>query len=184
MMNRPGVSGWGRRAAVTVCAVMAGAIVGGCSGSGSTEVEETMDEETRPAMEEILADYEQMQAEMFAALGAELGAKPWGRAPNDDIGPVRSGCGAVEDGEAVTMVVQYVEGTYDPADWHRAVEVVQDVGRSHGFTETGTVVDTADDIEVYGVDTYGGKYVFGMAVNSILTITTGCHAWAAAPAQG
>lgn len=157
-------------------------ILAGCANPTEKDEVDDMVGASRPTMEQVLAQYEQMQADMFAALGSELGPKRWGRAPNDDIGPVRSSCGTEIDGEVVNLVIQSFDGTYDPDDWHRAADIVRDVGERHGFTDTGTVVDRPDDIEIYGGDENGGRYVFGMAVNTILTITTGCHRWESTPA--
>lgn len=174
-----------RRKVVAAAAVFAALAVGGCGGSVSRDTEREMTNETRPAMEQILAEYEQMEEEVFATLEAELGAKPWGRAPNDDIGPVRSGC-VVSDlkGETVARAVQSFAGAYASADWDRAVEIVQRVGERHGFTELATIVHTETDVEVVGADQYGGRYVFGMAVNTVFSISTGCHVWAQAPEKG
>lgn len=61
-------------------------------------------------MERIIEDYQEMRTEMFAELGAELGEKPWGDAPND-IGQTRSRCGTEEaDGEQVSLVTQSSRG--------------------------------------------------------------------------
>ena len=140
-----------------------------------------MAEEARPAMELILAHYEQMQDAMCSALDSEFGPKPWARSPNSP-GSVRSGCGnSGGRGESIALPVQSFEGTYEPAAWDRVVETVREVGGKYGFGSTGTIVSKSDDVEVFGEDEYGGSYVFGMAVNAVLAVRTGCHEWAREP---
>lgn len=55
------------------------------------------------------------------------------------------------------------------------------MGERPGFDDTGTVVDRSDDLEVYGQDGDGGRYVFGMATNTVMSISTGCHRWETPP---
>ena len=128
-------------------------------------------------MEKVIDDYEQMRAEMVEELTAELGAQSWGETPNSP-GQGRSRCGADgADGERVSLSTQGFRGTYDRSDWRRATEIVRRVGKKYGFAETGTIVDRADDLEVYGEDEYGAHYIFGMATNTFLSVSTGCHRW-------
>lgn len=166
-----------RAAWAAALAIAAAVILSGCSNEEETRVGDTT--AVRPAMEEILSEYEALQQDIFEALRAEFGAKPWGPAPNDTMGATRSGC--EEGGETVNLTVQMFEGTYEPAEWNSAVEIVRQVGTEHGFTETATLVQTVDDTEVVGADEWGGTYRFGMAVNTILSMTTGCHEWAGEP---
>jgi hypothetical protein len=137
---------------------------------------------TPAAMETVLDDYTAMRGEMIAALDEELGPRPWGVSSNNPKA-VRSGCRSGEDpdGERVAMESYSFRGTYDPADWKRSAAVVQRVGREHGFDRTGTTVDAPDDLQVFGEDARGGRYVYGLAANTVLGISTGCHVWRSAP---
>lgn len=142
----------------------------------------TVDVAKRPTMEKVIGDYEQMRTEMVDQLTAELGPKPWGDAPND-IGQTRSGCGndVDPDGEQVSLVTQSFKGTYDRSEWQNATKIVRRVGEKYGFAETGTIVDRPDELEVYGEDEYGARYIFGMATNTVLSVSTGCHRWETPP---
>lgn len=172
-------------ALVALAAVLSGCTGGGEDGSsespGSQEQVETVD--ARPQMEDVLDRYEAMEREMIAALETELPGLTW-QMDTEDIGMTRSLCieaGLGDDAEEVDLATLWASGTLDPASWHRAVEIVQEVGHRFGFTEKSTVVDRADDLEVVGEDEYGGRYRFGMAVNTILLVRTGCHVWAELP---
>ncbi len=134
------------------------------------------------AMETVLADYRAMRTEMVAALDAELGTRAWDVSANNPTA-VRAGCraGEAEDGERVALESFSFRGTYDSADWRRSAEIVEEVGRTHGFTTTGTVVDADDDLQVFGEDDQGGRYVYGLSTNTVLGISTGCHVWTSKP---
>jgi hypothetical protein len=172
-------------------AIVLVALLPGCTdgGSGSDEGPQGQEQvetvDARPRMEQVLDSYEAMEREMLAALGAELPGLAW-RMDTDDIGMTRSLCtdaGLGDDAEEVDLATLWATGTLNPADWPRAVEIVQEVGDRYGFTDHGTVVDRADDLEVVGEDEFGGRYRFGMAVNTILSVRTGCHLWETLPAE-
>jgi Lipoprotein confined to pathogenic Mycobacterium len=166
---------------VRVVLVLVALLLGLCA-CGTDKEQPDMTSSDAPAMESVVADYSAMRTEMFRALDAELGKRPWDLSPNNAT-MVRSGCrqGEPTDGERATLPSYYFPGTYDTRDWKKAAEVVWKVGREHGFTRTGTTVDMSDDLEVYGQDDHGGRYVFGLAANTVLGITTGCHRWRSAP---
>ena len=164
------------------------ALLSGCAGGGSgsegpqgPEQVETVD--ARPRMEQVLDSYEAMEREMIAAVEAELPGLQW-QMDTEDVGMTQSLCNDGDlEGQEVDLATLWATGTLDPADWHRAVELVQEVGDRYGFTERSTVVDRPDDLEVVGEDQYGGRYRFGMAVNTILSVRTGCHLWETLPAE-
>jgi len=132
-------------------------------------------------MEDVLDRYEAMERDMIAALDAELPGLAW-QMDTDDIGMTQSLCTEGDlEGQEVDLATLWASGTLDPASWHRSVEIVQEVGDRYGFTEKSTVVERPDDLEVVGEDAYGGRYRFGMAVNTILLVRTGCHVWAELP---
>ena len=163
-------------------------------GCGRSDVNDVNDDEreqvttvsTRPPMEDVLDRYDAMQRDMVAGLAAELPGLEW-RANDDGMGMVRSGCGddgASPTGEKVSMLKHAADGTPARQDWDRAVEIVEEIGRGYGFTDLTPVVDRDEDRIVIGEDGFGGRYRFGMAVNTILSVTTGCHEWDAVPAEG
>ena len=130
----------------------------------------------RPSMESTIESYERMRDAMFAALEAKLGPREWRvSSTNDQLG--RAGCAEDPDGETAFLPSHVFTGTYERADWKQAAEIVEKVGREHGFDDTATVVDRPGDFELVGEDTYGGRYEFGMAKNTTLGQRTGCHRW-------
>jgi hypothetical protein len=169
---------WVRRLAALVLA----ALLPGLSSCGTDKEQPVKASSDAPRMESVMDDYVAMRTEMFDALDTELGHRAWDVSPNNAT-LVRSGCrqDEDEDGERVTLPSYYFPGTYDRSDWKQAAEVVWRVGRGHGFTRTGTIVDKPDDLEVFGQDDHGGRYVFGLATHTVLGISTGCHRWRSAP---
>jgi hypothetical protein len=180
----------GRRAGLAAAALLSVALVaGGCGTSdGSADQSPSPGEESsmttsdRPSMEQVLATYAELEADVQRALDEELGEQPW-QVAGSSSGQRRSQCADVPDGQRVSLPVQSFPGTYPRGDWERAVDVVQRVGRDHGFTETGTIVDREDELEVFGEDAYGARYVFGMGSNTGWLLSTGCHAWDEEPAD-
>ena len=165
------------------------ALLSGCTGGGPGSGEGPNGSEqvdtvgARPRMEQVLDSYEAMEREMIAAVEAELPGLQW-RMDTEDVGMTQSLCNDGDlGGQEVDLATLWAPGTLAPADWPRAVELVQEVGDRYGFTERSTVVDEADDLEVVGEDEYGGRYRFGMAVNTILSVRTGCHLWERLPAE-
>lgn len=158
--------------------VVAVAISSGCShGMSTEELEEEMT--ARPPMEQMLDRYEAMRREMVQALDVEIGGLRWAADPVQ-MGASRSGCstgGAITEAQEVETIGLLAEGTYESADWHRSAALVLEVGRRFGFDDTATVVDRPGDFEVVGADEYGAVFHYGMAVNTILTLRTGCHLW-------
>ena len=47
-------------------------------------------------------------------------------------------------------------------------DLVEEVGREHGFDDTAHVKDEPGDLDMVGEDKYGGRYEFGMAKNTDL----------------
>ena len=156
------------------------AVLAACAG-GADPV--TLD--GRPSMEEVLDRYEAMERDMVAAVEAELPGLAW-QVEGDGVGLTRSGC--VEDvtpdrAESLNLVGLWAPGTLDPASWRASAEVVRGVGERYGFDDVTTLVDRPDDLELVGQDAYGGQYRFGMAVNTILSVSTGCHEGGAVPGE-
>jgi hypothetical protein len=179
-----------RRAARATATVLLVAALVGCTAAPfdtdnpQTQEEGTVDFSERPSMEVVLDRYERMRTEAVARLDAELGPRPW---TPDPTAPElsRSGCSSDVDpdgeGEGASPRLWILDGTYDPADWQRALDIVTAVGREHGFETTGTIVDQPGDVKIYGEDQYGGRYYFGMLKASIFSLDTGCHRWDVPP---
>ncbi|MBD3779580.1 MAG: hypothetical protein IE923_09990 [Micrococcales bacterium] len=154
------------------------AALSGCADRLSTEELEA-EMTARPSMEQMLDHYEAMRREMVQVLDAEIGGLHWVADPVQ-MGASRSGCstgGAITEAQEVETIGLLAEGTYESAYWHRSAELVLEVGRRFGFDDTATVADRPGDFEVVGADEYGAVFHYGMAVNTILTLRTGCHLW-------
>jgi hypothetical protein len=135
------------------------------------------------SMESAIADAEQMRQEMFRSLAAELGERRWAVTPNDD-GPIRAGCDGDDGAETVSLRSYGFIGAYPPADWKKAADIVEKVGRAHGFDVVKVVVDRPGDFSMTGLSKSGGSYSFGMGKNAVLGINTGCHVWDDKPTPG
>jgi hypothetical protein len=138
----------------------------------------------RPAMETMLKRYEAMQADVFDSLKEKFGAKPWEVQPNS-LGENRAGCeDEVPGGEQVQLSPMSFAGTYPAADWDKVRDLVEEIGRKHGFDDVAHVKDEPGDLDMVGEDRYGARYEFGMAKNTIFDVRTGCHRWNEKPPPG
>ena len=176
-----------RRAAAVVAGVFLVATLTQCTAGTSvpqTPEESIVNFSERPSMEVVLDRYEQMRAAAIARLDAELGPRPWAPDPTA-LEVSRSHCLSDVDpdgeGETASPQLWVLDGTYDPADWQRSLDIVTEVGREYGFETTGTLVDQPGDVKIYGEDQYGGRYYFGMLKATIFSLDTGCHRWDVTP---
>ncbi|WP_235998833.1 LppA family lipoprotein [Qaidamihabitans albus] len=131
----------------------------------------------RPDIQTAEADYQDLLARIRDKLVADIGIERW----TQDGEPV-SGSACVgqyaklgADGEIRRYSSGTSPGNIADADWPRAVEVVADLAGRHGFGEPQVVVDRPGDHEVSLKDEYGAELLFGTAVNTTLSLSTGCH---------
>ena len=133
-------------------------------------------------MEAVIDDYTQMRTEMLAAVDDVAGSRDWQTGTNDQLSTSACKDSRPDDeGDEAALPSAKSQGSLTGADRAALSEAVWKVGRTHGFDRTGTTVDRTDDLEIFGEDVYGGRYVFGTAVNTVLGIRTGCHAWDTSP---
>lgn len=165
-----------------VLGILLVAVLAACgSDDPSPSKESTMSKSV--SMESAIADADQMRQEMFRALAAELDERTWAVTPNDD-GPTRAGCNGDDGAETVILPAYYFAGTYPEESWKKAAQVVEKVGRAHGFDRVKVLVDRPGDFSMTGLAEDGGSYDFGMGKNTVLGITTGCHVWDDKPTPG
>jgi Lipoprotein confined to pathogenic Mycobacterium len=148
--------------------------VTGCQNGKDGDVDSALAQlRQRPSIEETVRTYQEMIGRMQRQLDATLGPHTW-RLRGDMGG---AGCADFpgSGGSTRSLADSYFEGNLPDADWARAVEVIAGVGREYGFGDPVTVVNRPSDHEITAQDAYGGTYVFGTAVNTILTGRTGCH---------
>ncbi len=131
----------------------------------------------RPDIEVVDTRYRGMLAAIRDTLVAEIGLHPWlpsGNSVNASIGGgpfTRLG----GDGEIRRYTSGMSPGNVSDADWPRATAIVADLVSQYGFAAPTVVVDRPGDHEVSFPGEYGGELLFGTAVNTTLSLTTGCH---------
>jgi hypothetical protein len=154
-------------------------LLGACGEDEDSTMRQTTD---RPSMETIIDDYTQMRTEMLAAVDEIAGPGEWVNSSSFK-GITGSACRAGEDpdGQRANLPNYTRQGPLTGDDRESIQQAVWKVGRAHGFDEVGTIVDRPDDWEIFGEDPYGGRYVFGSAVNTVVSIGTGCHRYDVPP---
>lgn len=149
-------------------------LVSACGGSGSDKEEVPMGE--RPSMETVLAEYEAMRVEIVEGLVAQLGPRSWNVSANSpEFGT--AGCKDSDVGEIAFPGLVSMRGSWDAGDLDQVAQIVQGIGREHGFTDVVTLIDKPGDIKFDGYDRFGGQDSFGSAKNTVLGVMTGCHVW-------
>jgi hypothetical protein len=169
----------GRFVLVVTGLLMTSLLLGACGEDEDSTMKQTTD---RPSMETIIDDYTQMRTEMLAAVDEVVGGRAWQTGTTDRLST--SACkdsGPDGEGQEATLPSAKSKGSLTGVDRAALSEAVWKVGRAHGFDKTGTTVDRTDDLEIFGEDEFGGRYVFGTAVNTVLGIRTGCHVWDTPP---
>ncbi|MGP4019239.1 LppA family lipoprotein [Saccharopolyspora sp. 5N708] len=160
--------------------ILCALLVGGCasepepSDGGSMEDQRSVLQQ-RPSMEEVTAKYEEMQQKLRDRLSAELGlATAW---VNDgDAG--EAGCAEFPDvagAEKHSLDRWLYQGNISDSQWPQAERIADEVSSEYGFTEREVVVDRPADHKVEIRDDFGAALQFGTAVNTILSLRTGCH---------
>ncbi|MER7077122.1 MULTISPECIES: LppA family lipoprotein [Saccharopolyspora] len=133
----------------------------------------------RPSIEEISAQYGQLQQRLRDRLHHELGPLTWVKSE-----PLsQAGCDGfpdVPEAEAWALESWQVPDNLPDASWPRAVDIVRQLTREYGFGEPEIIVDRSGDHEITANDEYGAVYRFSTAARTVLAITTGCHLRAAA----
>ena len=163
-----------------VAALLAtGLLLGACGEDEDSTMKQTTD---RPSMEAVIDDYTQMRTEMLAAVDEIAGPGEWVNSSSFQ-GVSGSACrnGEDPDGQRANLPNYTRRGALTGDDREAIKQAVWKVGRAHGFEKVGTVVDRPDDWEIFGDDAYGGRYVFGSAVNTVVSIGTGCHRYDSPP---
>ena len=133
----------------------------------------------RPSIEEISAQYSQLQQRIRDRPDHELGPLSWVKTE-----PVtRAGCAGfpdVPEAEVWELESWQVPENLPDAFWPRAVDIVRQLSREYGFGEPEVVVNRSGDHEITANDEYGAVYRFSTSDHTVLSIVTGCHLRAAA----
>lgn len=172
-----------RRAALLGLLALAGTLTTACGTAHqpdppSQETSMTDGYGTGP-MEDAIVRMSRMRTEMMRALDAELGARPWRPAANQDGADI-AGC---NDGVSQTVGLRSYTfpDTYPAARWQDAAAIVERVGRRYGFDVVNRTVDKPGNLDMTGLAPDGGSYTFGMATATVLSVSTGCYRWRRTP---
>ncbi|MCI2417705.1 LppA family lipoprotein [Saccharopolyspora sp. K220] len=162
--------------------ILCALLIGGCASRPESSDGGSMEDprsvlQQRPSMEDVTARYEEMQQKLRDRLSAELGlATPW---ENDgDIG--EAACQGEEfsqiDGAEEHSLARWVyRGSIPDSQWAQAERIADEVSSEYGFVEREVVVNRPADHKVEIRDGFGAALQFGTAVNTILSLRTGCH---------
>ncbi|MBB5153423.1 LppA family lipoprotein [Saccharopolyspora phatthalungensis] len=131
----------------------------------------------RPSMEEITARYEEMQQKLRDRLSAGLGL---GARWADQGDPGQAACQGqelshVDGAEEHSLDTWIYEGNIPDDQWARAQQIAIDVTKEYGFKELEVVVNRPGDHKVEIRDDFGAALQFGTAVNTVMSLRTGCH---------
>lgn len=127
----------------------------------------------RPSIEQISAQYDQMQQRLRDLLDHLVGPLRWAvSAPESKVD-----CSEFAGADAESRVLESWRAAQPIADvdWPSAVSIVRSISAEYGFGEPEIIVNRTGDHEITGNDSYGAVYTFGTSGSTILTITTGCH---------
>ncbi|MBP2325369.1 hypothetical protein JOF56_005754 [Kibdelosporangium banguiense] len=131
----------------------------------------------RPDLEQTEADARKMLDEIRAELVSRIGIAPW--EPGKGEAYTGSACGGdfqnIPGAEKRRFSSGRSPGNLPDAKWAEALELVKSIAGRYGFNRQGTVVDRPSDHEVTFGNDYGAELWFGTAVNTTLSLTTGCH---------
>lgn len=131
----------------------------------------------RPDIDAIDSRYRELLAAIRAALVEEIGVPAW--LPSGGVVNHSTGRGPFARLGADCEIHRYTSGISPGAvsdvDWPRATAIVAELAGRHGFAAPTVVVDRPGDHEVSFSGEYGGELFFGTAVNTTLSLTTGCH---------
>jgi len=144
----------------------------------------------RPDIDQAIARYEEMYTSARQQLTAAFPFLRW----QQTQAPGGATCGpeftALDTGSRQDAVIRELAnwmapGNLPDAQWDRAVSIMDTVVRSYGFNSGPIVViNRPSDHEVDFYDSYKAELVFGTAVNTTMTFTTGCHLTAEATKRG
>ncbi|GAA2843458.1 hypothetical protein GCM10010452_84870 [Crossiella cryophila] len=141
----------------------------------------------RPDIGQAVARYEEMLSKLYERLAADFPAMGWQRS-KDRAGA--SACGFdfpglnTADGEKRGLEAWEAKGNLPDPEWKRALVPVGEIAKGYGFEGPATIVDRPGDHKVIFKDGYAAELSFGTAVNTLLTLDTGCHLTAEAHRRG
>jgi hypothetical protein len=139
----------------------------------------------RPDIDEATAHYEQMHEQIRARLSDKFG-RNWEQYDKTSA----SACGfdhpgLNSDGETRRLASWRLPGKLSDSQWDQAVVIIGEVATGYGFDpKPEVVVNQPGDHTVIFHDASNAKLNFGSAVNTVLSVFTGCHLTAEAHRRG
>jgi hypothetical protein len=130
----------------------------------------------RPALEEVVADYEEMLARIRVALDAELGPLGWRRFRDRTPSTCGHDFPYELGGRGVHLAPWGFDAPVADRDWPRARRAVAEVAAGYGFVTAGLQIDGPGRHVAGGIDpVLGASYDFGTQRATTLQVSTGCH---------
>jgi Lipoprotein confined to pathogenic Mycobacterium len=130
----------------------------------------------RPALEEVVADYEEMLARIRVALEAELGPLGWRRFRDRTPSTCGHDFPYELGGRSVHLAPWGFDAPVADRDWPRARRAVAEVAAGYGFVTAGLQIDGPGRHVAGGIDpVLGASYDFGTQRATTLQVSTGCH---------
>ncbi|MGH3931232.1 MAG: LppA family lipoprotein [Pseudonocardiaceae bacterium] len=161
----------------TATVIMLAVAVGGCGsdqGGGSVR-EQNQALQQRPHIEQITNTYEKMRDDIRQRLSEQVGPLQW----IARFGTDTRGCGFdfqdVEGATSRSLETWTSQGNLPDNRWDQAVRIVAEITARYGFAQPRVIVNRPSDHEIRISDPYGGELIFGTAVNTTLSLNTGCH---------
>jgi hypothetical protein len=162
--------------------VLCGLLATGCASGpepsdGGSVADPLSTLQQRPSMEEITGRYEEMQQKLRDRLSADLGlGTPW----VNEGGPGQAACQGeefsnIEGAEEHSLDTWLYAGNIPDEKWAQAQQIAIDVTEEYGFKEPAVLVNRPGDHKVEMRDDFGAALKFGTAVNTIMSLRTGCH---------
>jgi Lipoprotein confined to pathogenic Mycobacterium len=152
-------------------------VVTGCSKTKENTMRDAFDAlMKRPNLGVVEADYLTMYETIRTRLVAEIGVSAW----LPDAEPISGTACArplsnLDGGQERLYNAGSSSGNLPDAKWDRAVAIVAEVAKQHGFGAPELVISRPGDHEVELHDSYRGYLIFGTGYNTILAGGTGCH---------
>ena len=130
----------------------------------------------RPSITVVEADYQSMYETIRSRLVTEIGIAVWLPDAEPTGGSACSGkLSNLDDAKERLYNAGSSAGNLPDAQWDKAVAIVAEVARQHGFAAPEVVVNGPGDHEVQLRDTFQGYLTFGTGYNTVLFGGTGCH---------
>jgi hypothetical protein len=130
----------------------------------------------RPHLDDAVAEYERMQADIRAALDRELGPFGWYRVRGGTGSTGGHGVAAEFGARSLALAPWGFDGAIPDPAWPSARRIVRGFVAAHGFTAVEPEIDRPGHHVIGSVDpVLGAGFSFGSQRMTIMQVITGCH---------